>query len=921
MTFEDFYYGATGDTPFAWQRRLALAITQGDESRVAWPDVCALPTATGKSSLILIALYALAMHPKAHRRIAYVIDRRIVVDQAYRVAKDLQERLHDPVNHPDLVPFASLLRKRLALDETTPLLETHLLRGGLGEPLARLNSPLTPTILVGTVDQLGSRLLFRGYGVSERMRSIAAGLLSHDTLWILDEAHLSRAFADTLKSVGKSVANSGVPAVRPLHLIEVSATPRTSTGVVFKLGIPDDAIRPRLEACKTVTLVDAAPGKTADEITRLVVAALAHGKRRIGVIVNRVLLARDIFAKLEKPLAKVNAERLLLIGPIRAHDRDQLYSRESTLALSAKSTQDYSRPIVAVCTQTIEVGADLDFDALVVQAAPLDVLRQRFGRLDRIGKRPGADGAMVFEPDSNKPDFIYGTATADTATWLRTIATDRVVDFGINALEKQLDGLSRDALEGLCARSVQGEPLDTRHIRNLVRTSDAFADEPDVSIFLHGEPSGGDVQLVWRDDLVLPSSNLTACTQHISAAPPCSRETLMVSVAAARAFLANQQRKADVTDIDADLDDRAETARAKRGSFRPALRWSANPEQIAFIKDAREIRAGDTLIIPSTYGGADDFGWAPGETKRVADVSIEAYVKPARAIKNVDKARALRFRVAIVEGDGSSTLESRVDAALEAASSAAGTGLLSEIARFMTETGRRKRAIVQVEDYAWVTWRHSVDDDAAESDVDAASFTRQVLLVNHLRHVAGRAHSMARGCGLSVEIADRLARAGLLHDLGKADERFQIMLRGGDLVDAIDNEPLAKGLRRYKGRPANLAPYDSWPEAMRHEVLSVAMVRGEDALVRHLIGSHHGYGRPSFPSVNDSYPRLVSFAIGDDRFEVISSEQSDASLWEDQFESLVGSYGVWGLAYLEAILRLADHRCSQEEENGEADVA
>jgi CRISPR-associated endonuclease/helicase Cas3 len=922
MTFDEFFLAATGNAPFAWQSRLALEITQGDVARVDWPDVCALPTATGKTSLILIGLYALAMHPEAHRRIAYVMDRRIVVDATYELAKDIRDRLADPEKHPGLVPFAALLRARLDLPEDAPLLEAHLLRGGLGEPLARLTSPLTPTILVGTVDQLGSRLLFRGYGVSEGMRPISAGLLSHDTLWILDEAHLSRPFAETLQSVVASVATTAIPGLRPLQVIEVSATPRATKRKVFKLGIQDAAIKPRLDASKPVTLVDGA-GKTADKIVRLVTAALANGKRRVGVIVNRVLLAREIFTKLKTPLEKAGAERLLLIGPIRGTDRDALYGQASIKALSAKADADFERPIVAVCTQTVEVGADLDFDALIVQSAPLDVLRQRFGRLDRTGKRPGADGAIVYETDP-APDFLYGRGTPLTMRWLGTIAAANVIDFGVNAFQRHLDLVSDSDLKDYSAPAVSGEPLDARHIRNLARTN-TFADSPDVGIFLHAEAGGGDVQLVWRNGFEMHAFDddaVAALRQEIAAAPPCSRETLTVSLAAARAFLSEQPGKSDTSDAGdiASADEEPPPRKGKR--FRPALRWHADPERISIARSAYQLRPGDTLILPSRYGGNDKFGWAPSSDEPVDDFSVEAYVRPRRALEDLRVARALRLRLELPSGDSSSSLESRVRDALLAASFAEPIGLRAEIAGRLLANVAKVALVALDGDVVWVTWRGAADEDGTDVDPDASSFTREVSLVEHLDHVGRRARVMAVGCGLSDDLIECLGRAGDLHDIGKADERFQIILRGGDIFEVNTREPLGKGLRHNKGRKLlGLGSYDRYPQGQRHELVSAAMIPDEDVLLRHLVGTHHGRGRPEFPIIVDLAPRRVAIRLGAVEYSVMSDAQEPAGQWAAQFETLLSRYGAWGLAYLEAILRLADHSCSADEEKGDVDAA
>ena len=466
--FAEFFVALWGKRPFCWQKDLAKRVLEceaasadlpgvdapsgvGGATPSSWPDAIALPTASGKTACMDVALFALAAQASrldsgqaitTPRRIFFVVDRRVIVDEAYERARRLAEKLEQAADGILKVVADDL--RRIAHGAVTGFgserpLAVYALRGGMYRSEAWARNPLQPAIVASTVDQIGSRLLFRAYGRGAGTWPIYAGLVANDSLILLDEAHCAQPFLQTLRAVRRYRTWAHEPLRRCFHPVVMSATPPPGIDDVFR-DLSDDGRDPdhplgrRQLAGKPAALRsisnakdDKASGRFSNALVQSALDLLNGDRRAVVVFVNRVATARETHRRLRE---REEVEAVLLTGRMRPVDKDAVVRRlhDSAVPASAPPTpgrvdkdvvvrrlRDLSlqsnqaagrrleKPVIVVATQTLEVGADLDFDGLVTECASLDALRQRFGRLNRMGREIEARAWILIRANQARP--------------------------------------------------------------------------------------------------------------------------------------------------------------------------------------------------------------------------------------------------------------------------------------------------------------------------------------------------------------------------------------------------------------------------------------------------------------------------------------------------------------------------------------
>ncbi|QUW00035.1 type I-U CRISPR-associated helicase/endonuclease Cas3 [Chloracidobacterium sp. MS 40/45] len=405
--------GLGDETPFPWQMELLRRFCQGEA--VSSLDI---PTGLGKTSVMAIWLVARALKAeKLPRRLVYIVDRRAVVDQATEVAESLRKW----VAGDQCVACALGLNGR-------PL-PISTLRGQYVDNRAWLEDPSSPAIIVGTVDMVGSRLLFSGYGVSRRMRPYHAGLLGVDTLVVLDESHLVPPFEHLLRAIETdselqardTQCQSMIPRLR---LLTLSATGRTqinnTTQADATIRLTDGdykhpVVEKRLKARKVLRLCYLSEqtklkDKLAEEAWKLREAwkPTEDGNKAVRILVyadsredaKKAREAVKKHAKGDKKQGKpeVEIETELFVGGRRVFEREEAKERLKNLGFIAGSKVKPNFPVFLFATSAGEVGVDLDADHMVCDLVAWERMVQRLGRVNRRGDGD-ATVVIVIDPE------------------------------------------------------------------------------------------------------------------------------------------------------------------------------------------------------------------------------------------------------------------------------------------------------------------------------------------------------------------------------------------------------------------------------------------------------------------------------------------------------------------------------------------
>ena len=784
--------------------------------------------------------------------------------------------------------------------------------------------PAAPAIIVGTVDMVGSRLLFSGYSVSRRMRPYAAGLMGCDTLVMLDEAHISRPFERLLRTIenGRSARRPNSddaicgdfagPAVSPMlpppfYVLPLTATSGgTSESKPFRLGAEDrenEIIRARLYAAKTLTIEELQGNEKLEDMLAERAWRLASKETASIGARPRILIYcdwRTVAEKVEKILrkrireTKTEAETILFVGGRRVYEREEAAEELKKYGLIADSEGKPSCIIFLVATAAGEVGVDLDADHMVCDLVAWERMVQRLGRVNRRGA--GAARVLVIDegPSKGKNSDKNKTARHEAVRkLLECLPAAETV--GYQASPAALDRLQRETVGDLIKKASTPMPLYPALSRALV---DAWSmtsllehtGRPEVQPWLRGwvedEPQ---TTVVWRrclplrfekgDSHALTKTPKSEVEAFFDAAPLQMEELLETETRQVVDWLKKRTRKLLRSWREGTEDDISASESEGFGLLRPLrhdvpVAYLLNNDgtlRDAFslmsldglqLKELSRKLAGRRLVVDARFGGIGN------------GLLDDSRGEVAHTIEDNDwsggpKRKPSTIRVRPVRGDDS------VSHAWQKT---------FEMPYLVSPDGDADVLLVVEK------WFDVQTDEEAR-----AVAPNMQSLVEHQKWVADKAANIAEALALPKDDRAMLVAAALQHDEGKKAPRWQRAFsapRGNVLYAKTTRPPNRHVLNGYRHEFGSVLNAQS----CGFEGVDRTDLRFELAL--HLIAAHHGNARPTIETKGcDSHPPAVA-----------AQEAREIAL---RFARLQRQWGPWGLAWWEALLRAADQQASR----------
>ena len=566
---------------------------------------------------------------------------------------------------------------------------------------------------------------------------------------------------------------------------------------------------------------------------------------------------------------------------MRGFERDELLKRpvlQRFLDCEEKAVEQAGKgPMVLVSTSAGEVGFDLNADHMVCDAAPLDSMIQRLGRVNRRGygvatvrmfaAKPEKDSQGRREKSSGKK-HTYESAAALALESLRGLPVSP--DGARDASPKALDGLRKKLTPEQLEEASAPKPviakltdilLDAWSMTTIVKP---MPGRPPVAEWLRGigaeEP---DTTIAWRAELDIEGFGeleVEDIEEWFGAHRVLPHETLSVPTREAAKWLLERWNHLNA-ELPVGMAERP--CVIERGGLE-VVQLRVLLDELRVNKPEATKIAGASIILPAAFGGIQ--GGLLDESAppmSAAGKDEAASADPLKAASDVADERAERCRLLRTESE---------DEPLTRSCDATG---LTELELDLPCEGD--------------TWRRLVSCVPKRQRPDFGT-TRQWLR-DHVDSVQTHASDLCNRLGLSGSVREAVELAAKWHDRGKQRDIWQI---------AVGRKPGEPELGKSGGSMKRV------PGGYRHEFGSLREFAEEQEgkvsedvfeLAMHLIAAHHGRGRPHFPNggfdpeARAKSPRLAA--------EVIR-----------RFARLQRQYGHWRLAWLENLLRCADAMAS-----------